>query len=380
MALRKQPPSHSKVEEIRHYLRNLAYELGPDAQLPSVRLLCEQLTTTRVTLKGALDLLEAEQVLYRKERKGIYVSPHIHHKSLHIVFDSNYFEELITPFWSILWIRLMQEAQERASLKRELCQFHLYPSLRREDDALPQEAVAMLRASRVDGLITIGFNVEHNPWLQEQSFPCVSFAGASKWIVEIDADEMVRLGTQALIERSCTKIAFWLPYPFDGGDAFRVEETKAYQLYRQLLEENHVPFYPELVRVFCPLPSQKLPALQEQGYYLAREVFNPYNPMKPDGLFICDDNMTDGALVALEKYSIQLGSELQLATHFTTSSTTLFGRTENMTLIEFDPSLLVKMLFSTLDMQMLGQYPPSQVTRLRPKLRYGSGLPQNVVR
>jgi len=56
--------AETKVEEIARYLRSLALEKGPGAQLPTVRVLCERLATTRVTLREALAVLEAERIIY----------------------------------------------------------------------------------------------------------------------------------------------------------------------------------------------------------------------------------------------------------------------------------------------------------------------------
>src|SRR5258708_4794035 len=98
----------TKVEEIYKYLRSMALEKGPGAQLPTVRVLCESLKTTRVTLREALTLLEAEQIIYTKDRQGIFVSPTIHHKSIHVIFSSNGFASPVSPVWSMLWMQIEQ--------------------------------------------------------------------------------------------------------------------------------------------------------------------------------------------------------------------------------------------------------------------------------
>jgi hypothetical protein len=45
------------------------------------------------------------------------------------------------------------------------------------------------------------------------------------------------------------------------------------QMFRQLLQKYKHPLYPELIRIPHLLPSQTMLSLQEQGYLLAREVF-----------------------------------------------------------------------------------------------------------
>lgn len=50
-------------------------QLLPGQKLPSERILAESFATTRVTLREALSLLEAEGVVYREDRRGWFISP-----------------------------------------------------------------------------------------------------------------------------------------------------------------------------------------------------------------------------------------------------------------------------------------------------------------
>ncbi|WP_341659820.1 phosphonate utilization transcriptional regulator PhnR [Vibrio sp.] len=49
--------------------------LSPSQKLPSERKLAESFDTTRVTLREALSLLEAEGRIYREDRRGWFISP-----------------------------------------------------------------------------------------------------------------------------------------------------------------------------------------------------------------------------------------------------------------------------------------------------------------
>jgi phosphonate utilization transcriptional regulator PhnR len=50
--------------------------LSPRQKLPAERKLAESFDTTRVTLREALSLLEAEGSIYREDRRGWFISPH----------------------------------------------------------------------------------------------------------------------------------------------------------------------------------------------------------------------------------------------------------------------------------------------------------------
>ncbi len=52
--------------------------LMPRQKLPAERKLAESFDTTRVTLREALSLLEAEGKIYREDRRGWFISPRLY--------------------------------------------------------------------------------------------------------------------------------------------------------------------------------------------------------------------------------------------------------------------------------------------------------------
>ncbi len=174
---RKTRQADTKVEELYQRLRAMALEKGPGAQLPTVRALCELLGTTRVTLREALTLLEAEQFIYTRDRQGIFVSPTIYHKAIHVIFSSNGFASPVSPVWGMLWMQLEQEAQARAALKNEICTFHLVKPTADPVYSIPPAIEAMLQTERVDGVLAIGFQSTGQGILHTAGFPCITFAG-----------------------------------------------------------------------------------------------------------------------------------------------------------------------------------------------------------
>lgn len=68
--------------EIRDYLAALIQEFNegsdehfPAGKLPSERVLVEQFSSTRITVRDALSKLESEGLIYRSNRRGWFVSP-----------------------------------------------------------------------------------------------------------------------------------------------------------------------------------------------------------------------------------------------------------------------------------------------------------------
>jgi DNA-binding LacI/PurR family transcriptional regulator len=355
----------TKVKDIYKYLRTLALETGPEAQLPTVRTLCEDLGTTRVTLREALALLEAEDIIYTKNRQGIFVSPRIHHKSIGILFSSYGFAAPASPFWSMLWMQMEQEVQVRATFKNETCTFYLAKPTDDPFYSIPETIETILQTERVDGVLSVGFHSRGEGTLNTGKIPCVTFAGAGVCTVHYDPFAFARLAVETLIRQHCHRIGWWaFHFPL-----YPLEQMEDVQIFRQLLQDYKKPLYPELIRVPHLLPSQTMLSLQEQGYLLAREVFEGPASAWPDGLIIANDMMTDGALVAFDELGIRIGHDLQVVTHANVGSPMLFGRTKQMTLIEHDPALMAQAMFSTLDILMAGQKPEEMHTKIHPRLR-----------
>jgi DNA-binding LacI/PurR family transcriptional regulator len=361
----KTAQAETKVNEIYQRLHALAVEKGPDAQLPTVRVLCESLATTRVTLREALTLLEAEHIIYTKNRQGIFVSPKIYHKSIHILFSSHDFAAPASPFWSMLWMQLEQEAQLRTNFKSEICTFHMVKPTEDTDYSVPESIETLLQTERADGVLAIGLQSSGKGMLNGEGLPCVTFAGEGACTIYLDFVEFARMATEVLLRRNCKRMGWWAY----NVPSHPLEKMSNVQAFRQLLQEYKRPLYPELIRIPHLPPSRTSLSLQEQGYLLAREVFEGPSSLRPDGLVISDDMMADGALVAFDELGIRVGHDIHIVAHGNTGSPILFGRTKHMTVIEYDPALLAQAMFSALDMLMAGKSLAGQAIRIRPQLR-----------
>jgi DNA-binding LacI/PurR family transcriptional regulator len=364
---KNEPHANTKIEVLCQRLRALAREKGPDSQLPTTRDLRRLLHTTYVTLNEALDILETERIIYRKRRQGIFVASEIYHKSIHILFASNNFAELASPFWSMLWIMMEQETQRRSTFKDEIYTFHLVNALANPNYSIPEHIDTLLRSERIDGILTVGLHTPGKEVLAGR-IPYVSFAGGGGHEVVLDYNEMIRLAVERLVQQGCEKIGIWVQHiPFT-----QVEAREDVALFRQTLLNHKKVVYPDFIRTSHGLPGQKSFSLQEQGYLLAKEIFTKDRATWPDGLLIANDMMTDGALVAFEDLSIRVGKDIKLVTHANAGSPILFGRTKNMTAIEFSPMLIAQVMFSLLETIMT--VPPSskQIILLRPQIRQES--------
>ncbi|GCE50510.1 DNA-binding LacI/PurR family transcriptional regulator [Thermosporothrix hazakensis] len=357
---------NAKIKEISDRIRALALEKGPGSRLPTVRELCELLNTSSATVTAALDLLEAEQLLSRKERQGVFVADTIHQRSIHIVFNMFPLANVgSSPFWSLLWGHLAQEVEQRTSIKNEHYAFHFL--WRPMPHQLPDSHIALLNSPTVDGCVIIGFNAhsfDHRSLLQ---VPHVVYAGGGDWMAKTDWRTSGRLAAEALMRQGCQRIGYW------AADEWAVplhEEQEIFH-FQQALQHARHPIYPELFRSAPTPPATGRRTLtnQERGYLLVKETFGPSGSTRPDGIYISDDLVTDGALVAFDELGIQVGRDVKIVSLAIADSPILFGRTREMTLIEVDAADIVRGMFTLLDTFERGEKPHGDTVFIQPRLR-----------
>ncbi len=363
--------ANAKIEDVRERLRALAREKGPGNQLPTIRELCTLFSTSSATLTTALDQLETEHVLCRKERQGVFVSDTIHQGLIHIVFNvSGLTDTGTSPFWSLLWGHLVQETEHRATFKNEQYRFHFL--CRPYGLPLPEDYIALLHSPQVGGCLLIGANAHAPDHTKLLHVPHVAFAAGGDITVQVDDQEKVSLAARALIQQGCRRIACWQPLWKPGEYEYELlQEDSKGLLFKEALSQQKIPVHPELFRCAPTslISDKKIPTLQEQGYLLAKEVFGSSNE-KPDGVYITDDMLTSGALIAWEELGLHVGKDFKVATHANAGSPILFGKTKLMAVIEFDPADLARAMFSLLDTAMMNSYTPEdRVVPIRPRLR-----------
>jgi DNA-binding LacI/PurR family transcriptional regulator len=360
--------TNARVEDVCERLRVLAMDLGPGSRLPTIRELCGTLNTSSATLITALDLLENEQIFYREERQGIFVSQTLLKRSIHIVFNISMFSEnAASPFWSLLWGHVAKIAEMRSKAKNEHISFHF---LRRpRSQPIPEEHLSLLNSPSTDGCLVIGFNAHtHGDHRSLLKVPHVVFAGGGDWMVKYDERASGRLAAEVLLRQNCRSIAYWSALPHPIEDPF----NQAYFFY-QALQEQGFAVDRELFRSISGLsaPVRKPLTNQECGYLLAKEVYGSAYGKKPEGLYSSDDLLTDGALVAFEELGVRVGEDVHLVSLSNADSPILFGRSRNITLLEQDAEEVVRSMFALLESLMNGEQPREDSVYIQPRLREG---------
>lgn len=364
--------SDTKVPLLCEQLRELALKAPPDTRLPSVSELCSLFATSRATLNDALQQAEALNIVYRKSGSGIFVSPELHRKHIYAIFPSNVLTSSASPFWGTLCGLIMQRLQIREETNNETNHFFLrMPSQGKQ--VLPAEVISSIHSRQVHGILFVGHSFETIEWISMQNLPCVVFAGYGRWMVSMDKIAFTSLAVMHLQQQGCRRIALWVdntPELSDDPSVFL-----HIQSFPSLLAARGLPFEPSLVRhcfdeqfAASVTPPARVTE-QEQGYFLAQDVFGKADTLKPDGIVITNDLMTDGVLAAFQSLGIRVGKDVTIATHANVGSMMLFGHLPGMIVIEFDPAEIVDAMFVLLDTLMDGRQPQQAEVFVQPKIR-----------
>lgn len=352
-----------KFEWLCTQLRAMAERMEPDAKLPTMVQLRDALGVSTATLSSALDALEAGYVIYRRHGVGIYVSPRLRRKTICLVCDPGLLSGGgSSPFWDLL----VEQARRRAAAHDEAFSFHLGRPHGHPGAPLQDGLMADIQAGRVDGLLCVGLDRATADWLDAQKIPTVVFAGASRWMVNLDGEEGIRLGVRELAAQGARDLALWHhtapPRPDDPPPS---EDKEIREMFRQALAEHGLPYDPARI-----VDNREHPSLtkQEQGYQTAMDVFGQEGT-KPDGIYIGDDLMTQGALTALKNLGIRPGRDARIATHANVGSPVLLGQEDALTLIEIDPEEVTGEIFRMLETLMDNKTPVQPSVLVKPRVK-----------
>jgi DNA-binding LacI/PurR family transcriptional regulator len=361
--LAQRPDSRADMAYAR--LRQLAYAKGPDAKLPTREQICADLQFSRTTVDSALDLLERQSIIYRRQGSGIYVSPTIHRKTIVVLFASDFFESQMSPFWGMLWSRFARQAQARSSVKDEDFQFHLVTPQPEGEPQLPEQIVREIDAGKVDGILCVGMPATVFFWLEGRGVPNVSYAGPGKWEVEGAVRTATEMAVRCLVEDGCRAIGLWR-HEVEGD----ILQSEPIGWFEAALAERGLTLDPSLVVGFrASAPGAPRLSYQEEGHHAARRCFTDPAGRRPDGIVIQDDMLTDGAIAALEELGVCVGEDVKIAAFTNLGSPILFGHRKKLTRIEFDPSDIPATMLNILDQAMAGKGPAEKTAHYLPALR-----------
>ena len=351
----------TKTQASSNYLATLARKLGPGQKLPTMAALSEELGISVMTLNRALSELEAQGIVVRRQGSGTYVADELSQTAVALVYDRDVFGPDASPFCSLL----LHEATKLAEANDE--KFNLYlttPEIEGEaaGPPIPADLDEAIRTKRLGGVLFAG---ESNPaalrWILDQgvSLVALSHAPVAPFRVRIDHAKVAVMGVAELAKNGCKTIALWIPAGVGIG-AEKVgasfEELDAFQ---NALRDSGLNYDENLVlnrqQLSANVPESPLGSNREQGRNAAQTVFGGARDNWPDGVVCLDDMMALGALPEMKKLGVEVGRDVQFATHTNVGSSLLVGFGEELILLPIDPARVAGAMSAMLEALLRGE-------------------------
>lgn len=346
-----------KTTQATESLRRLVDEIGPDAKLPTYLELLSSLSVSRTTLNAALDELEGQRVIYRRHGVGIFTAPRQRCQTIAVVCNPHFFQgKNHSPFWDVL----LSGTRERAAQDAFACEVHFCKNNEPDTLTFSDNLLHSLRSGYVHGVVGIGMNRAARRWLAENDTPYVSFGGPGQWYVGVDRVTVIQLGVQTLAELGCRRIAMLSPViPFKTYSTPEEDSHIRIEIFRTALEHFGLPFYPQLALLNLDLVAEgshtTTLSLQEQGFHSVHQAYA--SGEGPDGLLFGNDVMAVGGMAALRELHLNVGQDVQVATHSNKGTTLLTPYEDVLIRLEVDPTEIVDTLFSAIRDLMAGETP-----------------------
>lgn len=365
-----------KARLVYDALREIIKSSEADARLPTTGEMKNRWSVSADTLNLALRELEREHLTYSVRGVGIFVAPS---RQTIMLCDTSFFQgDDASPFWQML----LDLAQGYANQKNENFELHFVRPPGYKGESLPPDVRRQLQAGQIAGVLVIGVSPEIGAALSAQNVPVVSFAGSSKWNVELENASIAELGVKELARRGCRRIAMWRPWhPYREDSDIAENNHLELDSFRLALKAAGLEIDESQVRMRDFLGSFSARARpmspKEQGFLLAKEVFSNPKKSRPDGILLYDDMMASGVLEALREQQIELERDVLIATQSNKNSPVLCRDHDKLICIEYVTAELVEEMFRLLHDTVRTKNATPRTVLVHPNLVVGKELSQS---
>lgn len=370
------PISRSRPREDDAFasLVELAHQLGPGARLPRHAELLESFAVSKRTLDAALVRLEERRLVQRVQGSGIYVLPGAA-RGVAILIDSSFLRQGQHGYF---WDTLIDELSRLTQAGERKIGLHFTQPGHYDESAIQEGLRQEIGQGRLKAMICIGVSEAITAWLEASGVCVVGFAGPARCTVSLDDAWMVEWGVRHLAAQGCKRIELWSPVPWLNQDADPYSIShRCLSIFKATLAElgleasagGTTRLWPGTRLKACagrPGYFETDETEEEQGFRRAQQTFAAQGGDAPDGLISLNDQMTRGALVAIEKMGLSLGQELRVVTHANKGSKVLTGFEGELDLMEVDAHALVEALFQRVQRAVEGDGVLPDSTYIKP--------------
>lgn len=314
-------------------LRQEAADRGLGSRLSSVRDLSARLGFSQASISSALVRLEKEGIVVRKHGSGIFAASRMPATRIGVAISSDYLlRPNPSPFWNIVLGCLMKAA---AAKGWECFSFVGAPEAFEEsqEETLnpPSSWEDELASGRICALVSLGLDDRQVTAVARRGGKIISFAGYGQVMVARNLAQMTQaaidalscLGQGPILVGPCE--AFSLG-PVKQGIAASADPSATPISFRGA---DTVP--PEELNRHAWAQALEDPVLTAKNWLLTQA------PKTPFRLASIDDMFTLGVLEGMSERGLELGRDIEVATHCNRGSHILAKHEGSVTRLEIDP-------------------------------------------
>lgn len=346
-----------KLDTARDCLLVLARERGPGVKLPTLEEMCDQFSVSRTTLERAIDPLERQGLLRRKQGSGIYVEPAIRQRTIGIVFGGDIFSPGFSPFWQLL----LQAVREEATGTEWVPRAYLDLSQGHDSVGGHLQLLEDLEADRLHGLLMIAPQVEpeDHRWLDTYPVPRVTCGGTgADWQVRFDYETFARLAADILAPSGHRTVAL-----LGHGILAMQPQIEAALRRAGLVDVTLADWSYETWAEIIPWAGSREHCAHETA---RRLIADKDRAPLPDAVISTEDTMTRGLVGALREGGVEPGRDMRIVTAENKGSTVLAPFADTLDRIVFDPDAIVRTALEMLRVLMDGGTPPRNPALVAP--------------
>lgn len=314
--------------------------LAPGRRLPPRIELEAQFQVSPVTIQKAMDELTHGGFVRSRGSLGTFVTDHppcLHRYG--IVFPHTPADKL----WGGYYNALLQVGHELGGVPD--CEIVFYFGVEYEGQGDYETLLGDVQSERLAGLFFANgpWFLVKTPLLQQDLVPCMAMMEPENeedfpnfTVADFDVASLCETAIGTLVEKGCQRPAVLI--------------GEGYHLYlpfvRHALDAHHLPYRPAMLR------GVSLAAV-ELAEHVASLWMELTAEMRPDGLFIADDNLVNGACSGLLRAGVHPGVDLPVAVH--SNFPTRAGGLLPLDHVGYDIRALVRLFIDTSNARRRGE-------------------------
>ena len=329
------PPRKSKRAKAVEGLVKIAKKVGPGTQLPGVRELCKLLDVSTATLDRAMKEAELRGAILCEHGRGIFATATVNKRNIAFILGSNVSLSHPSDFWMLLFDAALRHA---ATLGYEL-RFYINENDPHVQALTHGDLLRDLNNQRLDGILLASpRSADDIKWTQKWKLPTVvtSSNKAAKHRVGTDRKAAIQKAVKELAALGCKRVGLLGVNKPEESDFFIQTLTTSGLDYNRSHHWEY-SWYASLV----PHDNN----WEKYAYNLVRMTFQK-DP--PDGLFVTDDVMGRGVLMALFRLGIHPRRDIHIVTIANKGSAVLLPYEDDLILIENDPNAIASVALDKL--------------------------------